>query len=443
MMKNFEKSEIIREAAFNKNEAKFLSRDEQMRLNSQMREKLMRFVNEMTSEENRPAAMKLFDRMMNEMHGKRIKDLYAYRREGNHVVTLLCNSIPPEIIYAMGSFIPVSVCMGAGEVEPYAGEETKDMCSITRSMTGFLKTGMCVFFNLADHVLASDLCPNVKKVSDIVREYSDEFEVYCLETHKDEQGEISIDSPGFRNWVDRVTEGKGFEVERLVEYAKLYSEIRKNYRAVLDTRKNLNPPLNGKNSVWIQQVALVEEPHKLLESLKQLYAELIQNVETNIGYDPYGTQKRVMLISPRIMPPFAEVYRVIEACHAVVVCEETDMGITNIEYPIDDVIEMSRQAKPDVEEMVKYIAESLDKTSSSCIEAFDPIKILNKVEDFHVDAVVAFSFDKCRIMEEKTKNICQMLMNNGIDAMTLNAGYIEMYQNEYAYKDMIKRFLMT
>ncbi|MFO7999998.1 MAG: 2-hydroxyacyl-CoA dehydratase family protein, partial [Marinilabilia sp.] len=185
-MKNFEKTEIIRDVAFNKNKAKFLSRDEQMHLNTQMKEKLMRFVNEMASEDVRPGAMKLFDRMMNEMHGKRIKDLYAYRREGNHVVTLLCNSIPPEIIYAMDNFIPVSVCMGAGEVEPYAGEETKDMCSLTRSMTGFLKTGMCVFFNLADHVLASDLCPDVKKTSEIVRAYSNEFEVYCLETHTDE-----------------------------------------------------------------------------------------------------------------------------------------------------------------------------------------------------------------------------------------------------------------
>lgn len=442
-MKNFEKPEIIREVAFNKNEAKFLSRDEQMRLNSQMKEKLMRFVNEMTSEEVRPPSMKLFDGMMNEMHGKRIKDLYAYRREGNHVVTLLCNSIPPEIIYAMGNFIPVSVCMGAGEVEPYAGEETKDMCSITRSMTGFLKTGMCVFFNLADHVLASDLCPNVKKASDIVREYSDEFEVYCLETHKNEQGEVSIDYPGFRDWVDRVNEGKGFDVERLLEYAKLYSEIRRNYRAVLDTRKNPNPPLDGKNSIWIQQVALVEEPHKLLESLNQLYTEVIENVEKNIGYDPDGTQKRVMLISPRTMPPFADIYRLIETCQAVVVCEETDMGVTNIDYNIDDLIEMGRPDDPDAGKMVKYIAEGLDQTSTSCIEAFDRLKILEKVKDFHVDAVIAFSLDKCQIMEEKTKNVCQMLNNTGVDAMTINSGYMELYKNEYALQDKIKRFLKT
>lgn len=442
-MKNFEKTEIIRDVAFNKNKAKFLSRDEQMHLNTQMKEKLMRFVNEMASEDVRPGAMKLFDRMMNEMHGKRIKDLYAYRREGNHVVTLLCNSIPPEIIYAMDNFIPVSVCMGAGEVEPYAGEETKDMCSLTRSMTGFLKTGMCVFFNLADHVLASDLCPDVKKTSEIVRAYSNEFEVYCLETHTDEQGEISIDYTGFREWVDRVTEGKGFDIDKLLEYAQLYSEIRRNYKAVLDTRKNPNPPLNGKNSIWIQQLALVEEPYKLLGSLRELHAELIQNEERGVGYDPDGTQKRVMLISPRTMPPFAEIYRLIEACDAIVVCEETDMGVTNIDYRIDDLIEMGWQDKPDTGKIVKYITESLDKTSSSCMKAFDRMKILEKVKDFHVDAVIAFSFDKCPIMEEKTKKICQMLNIEGVDAMTLNAGYMEMYQNEYAFKDNIKKFLMT
>ncbi|MFO8002179.1 MAG: 2-hydroxyacyl-CoA dehydratase family protein, partial [Marinilabilia sp.] len=320
---------------------------------------------------------------------------------------------------------------------------TKDMCSLTRSMTGFLKTGMCVFFNLADHVLASDLCPDVKKTSEIVRAYSNEFEVYCLETHTDEQGEISIDYTGFREWVDRVTEGKGFDIDKLLEYAQLYSEIRRNYKAVLDTRKNPNPPLNGKNSIWIQQLALVEEPYKLLGSLRELHAELIQNEERGVGYDPDGTQKRVMLISPRTMPPFAEIYRLIEACDAIVVCEETDMGVTNIDYRIDDLIEMGWQDKPDTGKIVKYITESLDKTSSSCMKAFDRMKILEKVKDFHVDAVIAFSFDKCPIMEEKTKKICQMLNIEGVDAMTLNAGYMEMYQNEYAFKDNIKKFLMT
>jgi len=92
---------------------------------------------------------------------------------------------------------------------------------------------------------------------------------------------------------------------------------------------------------------------------------------------------------------------------------------------------------------VKYIAESLDHTSSSCIESFDRMKILEKVKDFQVDAVIAFSFDKCHIMEEKTKNVCQMLNNHGINAMSLNAGYMEMYQNEYAFQDKIKRFLKT
>ena len=440
-MKNFEKSDIITEVAYNKNKARFLARDEQMHLNNLMKQKLLRFLNEMIADKNRPETMKLFDAMMNEMHGKRVKDLYAYRREGNHVIALLCNSIPPEIIYGMGNFVPVSVCMGAGEVEPYADEFTKGMCSLTRSMIGFLKTGMCVFFNLADHVLASDLCPDISKAASIIPKISDDLDVYCAEFQKTEDHNIDLNFSGLQEWVTKISSGKGFDIEKLFEYAVLYSEIRQVYKSILSLRKNQNPPIDGKNSLWIQQLTLVEEPKKLLSSLVVLREELTNNLKENIGFNPSGSKKRIMLITPRIMPPFSEIFRLIESNNAIIVCEEIDMGITNIDYNIEDLTKIINDKNSTIEDSVRYVMENIDKTSSSCFEEFDIERIKKQILDYKVDAVISYSFSNCKKMEIKTKTITDLLNRCKIPSLNLQTGYMEIYENENLYMDQINRFL--
>lgn len=440
-MKNFEKSDIITEVAYNKNKAKFLPRDEQMRLNNQMKHKLLRFLNEMIADGNRPEAMKLFDAMMNDMHGKRVKDLYAYRKDGNHVMALLCNSLPPEVVYGMGNFIPVSVCMGAGEVEPYADEYTSGMCPITRSMMGFLKTGMCVFFNLADHVLASDLCSDIRKTANIIPEISTDFDVYCAEFIKSGNQKIKLNYTGLQEWVTKITEGKGFNKDKLVEYAVLYSEIRQVYKSILSLRKNQNPPIDGKNSLWIQQLALVEEPKKLLSALQELKEELTKKINENIGYNPSGRKKRIMLITPRIMPPFAEIFRLIESNDAIIVCEEIDMGITNIDYHIEDLIKIIKDEHSTTEDIVRGIMENIDKTSSSCFEEFDIDRIKKRISEYNVDAVINYSLRNCKKLQIKVKNINDLLNKSNIPSMTLETGYMDIYENEDFHKDQIRCFL--
>jgi benzoyl-CoA reductase/2-hydroxyglutaryl-CoA dehydratase subunit BcrC/BadD/HgdB len=438
-MKNFEKADIISDVAYKKNKTRFLPRDEQMQLNNAMKQKIVRFATEIASEENRPQTMKLFDEMMNGMHGQRVKDLYAYRREGNHVVALLCNSIPPELIYALGNFVPVSVCMGAGEVEPYADKYTRGMCTLTRSMIGFLHTGMCVFFNLADYVLGSDLCPSVKKATGLVQQISDDFEVFCLKTRTDHS--IAFDFDDFHEWTMKITHGTGINVEKLVEYSRLFSEIRKEYQAVLEFRKYDNPPIDGKNGLWIQQLALVEKPEKLLAALRELKDELQNHVEKNVGYNPDGTQKRVMLITPRIMPPFGEIYRIIENAGGLVVCEESDMGISNISYDFEEFHKLLEGNTANIKQAVKYMMESVEENSSSCISTFDIEKIVQKIQEYQVDAVINYSFRNCDAMESKTKNITESLNERGMPSFQLTTDYMEMYENEQTYKDRISCFL--
>lgn len=442
-MKNFDKADIITDVAYNKRKSHLLPKDEQMRLNNAMKEKIVRFASEMITEKERPQAMTLFDEMMNGMHGQRVKDLYQYRREGHHIMALLCNSIPPELIYALDGFIPVSVCMGAGEVEPYADHYTRGMCSLTRSMIGFLHTGMCVFFNLADYVLGSDLCPSVRRATDLVGKTSDDFEVHCLQMTKMPEGQVKFNFDDFHAWVMKITNGKGLNKDKLVEYSRLFSEIRDEYQAVLAFRKHPNPPINGKNSLWIQQLALVEEPRKLLSALKKLKGELLFRLEQGIGYDSEMTKKRVMLITPRVMPPFGQIYRLIEKTGALIVCEESDMGITNINYNIKTFLDLTGQKKNQIERAVTYMMECIDRNSSSCLSGIEEERLMQKIKEYKVDAVINYSFRNCPVMEEKTIRIDNLLKERGVVSFRLVTDYMEIYEKETYYLNKVNSFLYT
>jgi benzoyl-CoA reductase/2-hydroxyglutaryl-CoA dehydratase subunit BcrC/BadD/HgdB len=188
-------------------------------------------------------------------------------------------------------------------------------------------------------------------------------------------------------------------------------------------------------------MALVEEPEKLLAALRELKAELRKHVEKNVGYNPEGTQKRVMLITPPIMPPFGEIYRIIENAGGLVVCEESDMGISNISYDFEEFHKLLEGNTANIKQAVKYMMESVEENSSSCISTFDIEKIVQKIKEYQVDAVINFSFRNCDAMESKTKNITESLNKRGMPSFQLTTDYMEMYENEETYKDRISRFL--
>ncbi len=437
---NFKKPSFISDVAIDKNKEKFLPRNIQIDLNNVLKDKLFRFFDELKVEENRPVAMQKFDSMMNELKGQRMKDLYMYRRAGNHIVNLICHAIPPELVYAIDNHVPVNVCMAAGELEPYADKYTQGMCPLTRSMIGLNNTGMCVFFNVADYAIGNKLCHNIEKSVNIFNKTCNDLDFFLIDSEQTDD-KIEVDFKTLEQWVKHISGGKGFNKESFIKYAKLFTELRNLYKEISELRKVANPPINGKNSLWIQQQLLVSEPHELLDALKILKTELESNIEKNIGFNPSGKKKRVMLITPRIMPPFGEIYRVIENVDAIVVCEEMCMGISNIAYNIDTLMDIVHDESKSFEDAARYIMETIDQKECSCSRGFDIEKIMKKIKEFNVDAVINYSFINCPCMESKTKNISELLNQNGIPSMNFSTDYMDIYANADLYMNKIKDFL--
>lgn len=441
-MKNFEKADIISNVAFRKDKSRFLSVEEQSRLNRLMKDKLMRFLGELHKESCRPHAMKLVDGMMNEMHGQRVKDLYKYRKEGNHVVALLCNALPPELIYAIDKCQPVTVCMGGGEVEQYASGITQGMCSITRSMTGFLVTGMCVFFNVADYVIASDVCRCIKKTAENMEKSTADVDIFT--THMKEEGHssISTDMTSINQWIEHMGSGQGVNKERFLKYAHLYSSLRQVFKRIFALRKAPNPPINGKNALWAQQLFLVEEPKKLLNAMEKLENELKINLNKGIGYNPKGKKKRVMLIAPRIMPPFTDIYRLVENNNALIVCEESCMGITNVDYDYEQLKKLLQENNQSYKSAIQYITQSVNVNSCACFHNHDSHELKRKIKEYNVDAVILYAFKNCCVMEIKNNQIAETLDNDNIPYMKIKTDYMELYDQEEKLMKQIEKFLL-
>lgn len=379
--------------------------------------------------------------MMNEMYGQRVKDLYKYRKEGNHVVALLCNSIPPELIYGIDNCIPVTVCMGGGEVEAYADNHTQEMCPVTRSMTGFLVTGMCVFFNVADYVIGSDICCSIEKTSHNISDLTRDLQVYSTDLQHNGKNNINVEPSSIREWISGINQNGELNRERFIKYARIYSELRQVYRSVMQYRKKANPPINGKNSLWAQQIFLVEDPQKLLAALQNLERELQQKVNEGKGYDPEGKKKRIMLITPRIMPPFTEIYRLIENNNALIVKEETCMGIDNFDYDPEKLAQLLENDHSSYDPAIKYITENMNNETCACFSSYDLNNIKQSIKEYNVDAVINYSFTNCPAMEIKTENIRVQMEKEGVPVMNLQTDYLQTYEQEDEITKQIGNFL--
>lgn len=437
-MDNFKQSDLITQVAFQKDKKRFIPKNQQIEINRQLGNRIIQFAKKMNQIAERPHSMLQFDQIMNDIHGKRVKDLYQHRKNGGHIIALLCHAIPPELIYALENHIPVNICMGAGEVEKYGDQYTQGLCPIARSIAGFFISGMCVFLNLSDTLFGNNRCDILKKTANMIDSISNEIELFLIKSDSKQGG---IDFNSFQQWIDKEPKKRKLDRQNLIKYATLFSEIRETYTQIMASRKENNPPIDGKNSLWIQQLYLVAEPHQLLLALKNLKNELDQNIVNNIGYNPDHSKKRVLLITPRMMIPFTEIYSIIEECNAIIVAEEICMGISNTQYDLNHLLETNELKESKIEDLINNITGGLSQSECSCHDDYNPIKLQEKITQYHIDAIIHFSFTNCSCMINKEHKITDECKKCSIPSLTIESDYLNVYQGAEKLREQMNNFL--
>lgn len=433
-MKNFKNSKIINESRINKSRKNTLPIEHQSAINKKLYEKVMRFLNEIQSEPARIGELSEIDTMFEQMHGKRIKDLMHMRKQNKRVVSLFCHAVPPELFYAQADTVSVSICCGGAELERYADSELPDACSLSRSLLGFLNTGMCVFHNVANHAVNVKACHSFCSLKHAKALKTDKFKAENLSNNSTAQFARELDGYIKQNALN------GLKTENLLETAKLYHEIRSVYNKISEVRKSDNPPLSGKDMLWMYQMYLTVEPLYLLDTLQIIFKGLQEADVNGKGYNPHGLKKRVLLLTARHMPPYTQLFRITENAGGIVVKEMMCTGVHNVNYRLDKLRELCRNKTFADREIIEYMVASPAVNDLACSSEIDEAQLLQTIRDYNAEAVICFAFDNCPTGIEKTERVGAILKNK-LPVYIVNTDYEDTYEREDEITEGIKRFL--
>jgi benzoyl-CoA reductase/2-hydroxyglutaryl-CoA dehydratase subunit BcrC/BadD/HgdB len=131
----------------------------------------------------------------------------AAKAAGRKLVGIYCEYTPREMIHAAGA---LSACLcGYSQEMAQAAEEDlpNNLCPLVKSSYGYVKTGGCPFFEMADAIVAETTCDGKKKMYELIEERHPTF---ILElTQKPATAEA------FRHWLEEVRGLKRFLEETL------------------------------------------------------------------------------------------------------------------------------------------------------------------------------------------------------------------------------------
>jgi len=126
------------------------------------------------SQQNRPAGMAYFDNMVAEIHGGRVQELMAAKKEGRPVVGTFCVYIPEEVVVAAGG-ICVGLCGGSqGSIPDAEKILPRNICPMVKSAYGFKAGKICPYFQAVDFVYGETTCDAKKKTWEILDDPADE-----------------------------------------------------------------------------------------------------------------------------------------------------------------------------------------------------------------------------------------------------------------------------
>lgn len=274
----------------------------------------------------RPAAFARFD--------AGVANSLAYARAraeaGDHVVGIMCEYTPREVIMAAGG-VPACLCGGSAKMA-IAGEEDlpANLCPLIKSTYGYHRTGSNPFLELADLVVAETTCDGKKKMYERMAE-SRPMHVLELPQKPD-------DADAFAHWLS--------EMRKLVEALEQRFETTVTDAGLRDAIATMNreralrrelaglmradaPPLTGRELLDCK--AIVSGIPEDLAAYEALLRDLPRRPSPVAGRDPV----RVLMTGVPMAHGAERVLDLIEASGGLVVALESCSGLKPLLEDVD------------------------------------------------------------------------------------------------------------
>lgn len=322
--------------------------------------------------------------------------------EGKQVVGCLCSYFPREIAWAAGA-VTVGLC-GTTEGPIAAAEQTlpADQCPMVKATYGRAINNTCPIFPLADCLVGETTCDGRKKMYELLGKHKP---MHVMELpQKPEEPEART------HWIAEVEKLKSFIEDQLgqrVTDDALRAAIEQGNRerallkSVHECRKQHPPPIMGLDLVGLStKMGYAVDRNDYAGKIETMLATLNQRIAEKKGACA-PDRPRILWTGLGNSLGCDKVLRLVEACGAVVVCQEGCGGVTRLDDPIDTE-----------KDPLTAIAERYLRVTCACMTPnntrFEDIDRL--IVEYKIDGVIDLTWQACHAFNIESHRVKERVM---------------------------------
>jgi benzoyl-CoA reductase/2-hydroxyglutaryl-CoA dehydratase subunit BcrC/BadD/HgdB len=369
------------------------------------------------SQPNRPAAMGYFDNMVAEIHGGRVMELMAAKKEGRPVVGTFCVYIPEEVVVAAGG-VCVGLCGGSqGSIPDAEKILPRNICPMVKSAYGFKAGKICPYFQAVDFVYGETTCDAKKKTWEILDRLVPTYVMEIPQMKNKQDKALWLDEvKEFKTKVEEVC-GRKISSDDLAGAIRVINGKRRALQWLTRLRAANPAPISGKDALLIEQIAFYDEPVRFAEKVNALCDELEARVGRGEGVMP-ADAPRVMVAGVPMALPNWKVHNLVETAGAVIVGEESCIGTRYFKDLIDE-------GSRDLDGQLEVLTDRYMQIDCSC---FTPNterigQVIREYRDSGAQGVLHYSLQFCHtynVEEIRIKEACQ---KEGIPYLSIESDY--------------------
>lgn len=370
---------------------------------------------------NRPESIAYFDSFILDIHGKRPKEVFDRKNNGDKVIGAFCAFFPEEFVHATGG-VPLILCGGAEF--PIADAEKilpRNTCPLIKSSFGFKISRLCPYFQSADLLVGETTCGGKKKMYELLGEYSPTY-VLHLPHKKDDAISRNLwfeEVKKFKGIVEELT-GREITDEKLRAAIDLANRKREALARVYNTRKADPVPISGKDVLLVMQLALFDDAERFVQKTNELAQELESRVKRGEGVAPKGAPRVLISGTPMTIPNW-KLHDTIERSGAVVVTEESCTGTRYF----SDLVDVKGASSTD--DLIKGITEKYLHINCACFTPNNerPEDVVRLAKEYSADGVVYYVLQFCHEFNTEYAKVERALRAEGIPVIKIETDYSE------------------
>ncbi|MBW8035030.1 MAG: 2-hydroxyacyl-CoA dehydratase [Planctomycetes bacterium] len=349
-----------------------------------------------------------------EWFGNMIDNCYEYalrsRSEGKHVVGIMCEYTPRELIMAAGA-LPVCLCGGSAEMIPFAEKHLPaNLCPLIKSTYGYHLQKANPFLEMADMIVAETTCDGKKKMYELM---SETRPVYVLELPQKPD-----DSDAMKHWIaelckfkTRLEERFGVEItdEKIRKAIQTMNRERYLRRQLAELMKSESPPLRGRELLEFKSII------SGIETDFDKYAEAARILKSSANAVDNSGRIRVLMTGVPIVHGAERVLDIIESRGGLVVCMDNCTGLKPI---LEDVDETSTEPMVALAEKYLHLPCSVMTKNERRLE-----QLRRLAAQYRPQCIIELIWQACITYDVESYRIRQLAEELGIPYLKIETDY--------------------